>query len=68
MTDVPAEVQTLINATSRTPEQHAPDPCRMPDIEPARCLISWIDQRIKKDASVEVAIAFFWAGCWPESG
>jgi hypothetical protein len=31
-------------------------------------LISWIDQRIKKDASVEVAIAFFWAGCWPESG
>jgi hypothetical protein len=30
--------------------------------------ISWIDQRIKNDASVEAAIAFFLARCWPENG
>lgn len=31
--------------------------------------ISWSDQRIKNDASVEVA-AFFWAMalCWPDDG
>jgi hypothetical protein len=31
-------------------------------------LISWIDQRIKNDTSVEAAIAFFWARRWLENG